>query len=34
MGGVNFSNIMKSGAADKDGGTTLLKYVKTRVEKI
>ena len=34
MGGVNFSSIMKTGAADKDGGTTLLKYVKTRVEKI
>lgn len=34
MGGINAPGIMKSDAADQDGGTTLLKYIKTKVEKI
>jgi len=34
LGGVNSPGIMKPGAAEKDGGTTMLKYIKTKVEKI
>ena len=34
IGGVNAPGIMKTNAAEKDGGTTLLKYIKTKVEKI
>ncbi|MEA1967055.1 MAG: molybdopterin-dependent oxidoreductase [Thermodesulfobacteriota bacterium] len=34
LGGVNSPGIMKSDAAEQDGGTTLLKYIKTKVEKL
>ena len=34
LGGINTPSIMKSDASEKDGGTTILKYIKTKVEKI
>ncbi len=34
MGGINTPSLMKSDASEKDGGTTILKYIKTKVEKI
>jgi len=34
FGGVNTPGIMKPNTTDKVGGTTLLKYIKTRVEKL
>jgi thiosulfate reductase/polysulfide reductase chain A len=34
FGGVNTSGIMKPNTTEDVGGTPLLKYIKTRVEKI
>ena len=34
FGGVNTPGIMKPNTTEEIGGTTLLKYIKTRVEKL